>query len=120
MGGCARTLSELDTKRQELADRLAAIAHPHRLQILEELGRADCVCCGEVVSRLPIAQSTVSQHLKILAQAGLVEVNAAGQKSLYRVNAIAVQALLDDVASLRACCNSIADSAPDIELPKDT
>lgn len=115
MGQCAQPNLDMDAKRQRLADRLAAIAHPHRLQILEELGRADCVCCGEVVSRLPIAQSTVSQHLKILAQAGLVEVNAAGQKSLYRVNAVAVQALLDDVVALRACCND----AMEMKNPKD-
>ncbi|MEO0638013.1 MAG: metalloregulator ArsR/SmtB family transcription factor [Pseudomonadota bacterium] len=104
MGDCTLEKMEQDVKRQQLADRLAAIAHPHRLQILEELGRDECTCCGEVVSRLPIAQSTVSQHLKILAKAGLVEVNAAGQKSLYRVNVGAVRALLDDVADLRACC----------------
>ncbi|MEM1364781.1 MAG: metalloregulator ArsR/SmtB family transcription factor [Pseudomonadota bacterium] len=114
MGGCPQSNIELDNKRQQLADRLAAIAHPHRLQILEELGRADCVCCGEVVSRLPIAQSTVSQHLKILAKAGLVEVNSAGQKSLYRVNAIAVRTLLEDVSSLQACCRA-AGKIEDLE-----
>ncbi|MEO0498561.1 MAG: metalloregulator ArsR/SmtB family transcription factor [Pseudomonadota bacterium] len=110
MGQSAQPNFPADADRQNLADRLAAIAHPYRLQILEELGRADCACCGEVVSRLPIAQSTVSQHLKILAQAGLVEVNSAGQKSLYRVNAVAVRALLDDVAALRACCNAAVDT----------
>jgi DNA-binding transcriptional ArsR family regulator len=106
-------------KRDDLAERLAALAHPYRLRILEELGHQDCACCGEVVKALPIAQSTVSQHLKILAKAGLITVDSAGQKSMYRVNMQAVTALLDDVQSLRSCCKDSALAEFSIESQKD-
>ena len=57
----------------ELARLAHAIAHPLRLRILRLLRqRGECVC-GALVDELPRAQSTVSQHLKVLKQAGLVE-----------------------------------------------
>jgi ArsR family transcriptional regulator len=114
----SRNAMSHDMARDQLAERLAALAHPYRLRILEELGRQECACCGEVVSALPIAQSTVSQHLKILAKAGLISVDNAGQKSLYRVNAKAVTSLLNDVQALKSCCQKMSN-ADNTELPKD-
>ncbi len=68
---------------QQLAVQLKAVAHPARLQILEFLAnRGECVC-GEIVDVLPLAQSTVSQHLKILMQAGLLVGTIDGPRSCY-------------------------------------
>ena len=66
-----------------LADRLKALAHPARLEILRLLaGRGRCVC-GEVVEVMPLAQATVSQHLKILKEAGLIQGRIDGRNSCY-------------------------------------
>jgi len=64
--------SGLDGRDAELAALAKAIAHPARVRILRLLvGRGACVC-GELVNDLPLSQSTVSEHLRILKDAGLV------------------------------------------------
>ena len=56
----------------EIARLARALAHPVRVEILRMLlGSGTCVC-GEIVDRLPLAQATVSQHLKVLREAGLI------------------------------------------------
>ncbi len=67
--------------------RLAwAMAHPARVQIVRLLiGREACVC-GEIVDQLPLAQSTVSQHLKILKESGLIQGEVDGPKVCYCIN----------------------------------
>jgi len=70
----------------ELARYAAALAHPARIAILKELAkRPDCVC-GEIVQVLPLAQSTVSQHLKVLKEAGLIQGEVDGPRSCYCLN----------------------------------
>lgn len=68
---------------QKLAAQLNALAHPARLQIIKFLAdQGECVC-GEIVSVLPLSQSTVSQHLKILKEAGLLIGTIDGTRSCY-------------------------------------
>ena len=68
---------------QRLAEKLKALAHPARLEILRMLAsRGRCVC-GEVVEVMPLAQATVSQHLKILKEAGLIRGRIDGRNSCY-------------------------------------
>lgn len=66
-----------------LAMRLRALGHPARLAIVRELARADRCHCGHIVRVLPLAQSTVSQHLKILKDAGLIAGTLEGPRSCY-------------------------------------
>lgn len=54
-----------------LADACRALGHPARLRIVKLLADGSCVC-GRIVEMLPLAQSTVSQHLKVLRKAGLI------------------------------------------------
>ena len=96
--------SGLSGECEALAEKLAAISHPYRIKILHELSNQGGACCGEVVQSLPIAQSTVSQHLKILAQAGLIVVHTEGQKSLYSVNSEALAGVIEEVQKLKCCC----------------
>lgn len=71
---------------QFLADKLKALAHPARLAILEVLAsRGRCVC-GEIVDVIPLAQSTVSEHLRILKAADLVHGTIEGPRSCYCLN----------------------------------
>jgi DNA-binding transcriptional ArsR family regulator len=65
---------------EELAQMLKALAHPARVQIVRILTRRDSCICGEIVDVLPLAQSTVSQHLKVLKEAGIIRV-ASGRWS---------------------------------------
>src|SRR5688572_13329771 len=56
----------------ELAMLSKALGHPARVQILRILARKDGCICGDIVDELTLAQSTVSQHLKVLKEAGLI------------------------------------------------
>jgi ArsR family transcriptional regulator len=73
-------------EEQELADLAKALAHPARIAILKELARRKSCICGEIVEVLPLAQSTVSQHLKELQQADLIKGAIDGVKSCYCIN----------------------------------
>ena len=71
----------------DLANAMRALGHPVRLSILRILAdRAQDCCCTDVTECLPLAQSTVSQHLKVLLDAGLVERNARGTRNCDSVN----------------------------------
>ena len=61
-----------------------ALAHPARVQIIRLLLKRQACICGEIVDELPLAQSTVSQHLKILKEAGLVQGEIDGLVSGHR------------------------------------
>lgn len=75
----------------ELAEFAKALAHPARIAIIKELARRNTCICGEIVEVLPLAQSTVSQHLKELKEAGLVNGTVEGAKSCYCLNLEAFQ-----------------------------
>jgi ArsR family transcriptional regulator len=68
---------------QHLADRLKALGHPARLEILRVLAARGTCICGEVVEIIPLAQATVSQHLKVLKEAGLIRGRINGKNSCY-------------------------------------
>jgi DNA-binding transcriptional ArsR family regulator len=68
---------------RDLADRLKALAHPARLEILRVLARHGRCVCGEVVEVMPLAQATVSQHLRILQEARLIQGRIDGRNSCY-------------------------------------
>lgn len=68
---------------EALAARLRALGHAARLTVLATLAERDRCVCGEIVAGLPLAQSTVSQHIKILLEAGFVRSAPVGQRSCY-------------------------------------
>lgn len=77
---------EFDFIDQELAAFAKAISHPARVAILKVLAEKKSCICGEIVEVLPLAQSTVSQHLKELKRAGLIQGTISGPKSCYCIN----------------------------------
>lgn len=78
----------------ELLARLAkALGHPARVAILRKLLREEGCIAGEIVDELPLAQSTVSQHLKQLKQAGLIRGEVDGPRTCYCVEPGAVALL---------------------------
>jgi DNA-binding transcriptional ArsR family regulator len=87
--------SHFESGDAELSRFAAALAHPARIAILKALlDRTTCIC-GEIVEILPLAQSTVSQHLKALKNAGLIQGTVDGPRSCYCVNPKAVSRLTD-------------------------
>ena len=97
---------------QALAARLAALSHPARIRILQHLaGRSSC-CCREVVEEFELAQSTVSQHLKILVEAGLVTFAPDRQRSRYALDPAALAALAASMQGLARSCCPAADQTP--------
>jgi ArsR family transcriptional regulator, arsenate/arsenite/antimonite-responsive transcriptional repressor len=71
-----------------LADVAKALAHPARIAILDVLARrSDCIC-GDLVEELPLAQATVSQHLKVLKEAGLIHGTIEGPRTCYCIDAV--------------------------------
>ena len=70
----------------ELAALAKALGHPIRVRILRLLSDQGNCLCGDLATQLPIAQSTVSQHLKVLRTAGLIDGEVDGPKRCYCLN----------------------------------
>jgi ArsR family transcriptional regulator len=71
---------------EELAKLAKAIGHPARVRILRLLSRKEARVCSQIVDELPLAQSTVSEHLRILKEAGLVRSSQDGPRVGYCIN----------------------------------
>jgi len=89
-----------DVSADELARLAWAVAHPARVRIVRLLlSRTSCVC-GEIVDQMPLAQSTVSQHLKILKESGLVQGEIDGPRICYCINPKMLKQLKKRIAEL--------------------
>ena len=77
-----------------------AVGHSARVQILRLLVRRDACICGDIVGELPLAQSTVSQHLKVLKDAGLIRGEIDGPRVCYCIEPHVLRRLKALVASL--------------------
>jgi ArsR family transcriptional regulator len=71
---------------EALAALAKALGHPARVQILRLLIQRQSCICGDIVDELPLAQSTVSQHLKVLKEAGLIRGEVDGPRVCYCVD----------------------------------
>lgn len=106
-------IEEFGKKEQDLAAFAKAISHPARIAILKVLAQRNECVCGEIVEVLPLAQATVSQHLKALKEAGLIDGSVDGSKSCYCINWKAFESFKTEFNSLfdklkiknqKACC----------------
>ncbi len=73
-------------KQNDLSILLKALGHPARVAIIEYLLKVDTCICGDIVNELPLAQPTVSQHLKELKNAGLIKGNIEGNAICYCID----------------------------------
>jgi len=91
-----------------LAEVLKALGHPARLRILSLLAERGTCICGDVVEEMPLSQATVSQHLKVLKQAGLISGTIDGPRSCYCIDHAEMVRLRAQVAdlfgSIESCC----------------
>jgi predicted transcriptional regulator len=95
------TKSEIYTEEQnKLAVQLKAIAHPARIAILQELIKANACICGDLVTELGLAQATISQHLKELKNASLIQGTIEGVSVCYCIEPKAWEKLEKELGSL--------------------
>lgn len=73
-------------KEENIALFAKALGHPARIAIIQLLLKKQTCICGDIVNELPISQSTVSQHLKELKQAGIIKGEIAGVKTCYCID----------------------------------
>lgn len=86
MNDMIKSASEFQEEDVALSKMAKAIGHPARLAILKTIAaRKECIC-GEIVDVMPLAQSTVSQHLRELKKAGLIKGRIFGTKSCYCID----------------------------------
>ena len=107
----ATKAEEFSVKDNRLSKYAKALAHPARIAILKILLKRNACICGDIVEELPLSQSTVSQHLKELKEAGLIKGQIEGAKICYCIDEVEWQKarlVLDELFALYipagACC----------------
>ncbi|MBG20027.1 MAG: transcriptional regulator [Rhizobiales bacterium] len=99
-----------DPDDQLLAQQLAALSHPVRLSLLRCLGDRDACCVKDLVGRVGLAQSTVSQHIKTLLDAGLVTYRPDRQASRYSLNSEALSSVAGSLDQIvQSVCSGCCD-----------
>jgi predicted transcriptional regulator len=106
------TKAEIYTEEQnQLATMLKALAHPARIAILQQIIKANACICGALVNELGLAQATISQHLKELKTAGIIQGTIEGVTVCYCINPKAWDLLrkqlcgfLDSYSDPKKCC----------------
>ncbi len=103
-------IDELDQNELRVAAMLKALGNPIRFQIMKYLAARQVCITGEIVEFTALAQSTVSQHLKVLREAGLIEGEIEGPATCYCISRQGVQFLKEQIECwLPNCCNSQVD-----------
>lgn len=87
-------------KQNAIATLAKALGHPARIAIIEYLLKTDSCICGDIVNELPLAQPTVSQHLKELKNAGLIKGNIEGNAICYCIDEQALAKLQSYFANI--------------------
>jgi len=106
----ATTSFHLDDPAIKRSSAIAkALGHPARIAILKLLSQRTTCFCGDITEVLPLAQSTVSQHLKALKSAGLITGEVEGVRTCYCLNLDGIkelEATLTELSSelLKTCC----------------
>jgi ArsR family transcriptional regulator len=95
----------LPTEKHRLAQMLKALGNPVRFQIVETLAERQTCITNQIVETTPLAQSTVSQHLKVLREAGLVRGEVEGPATCYCLDVEGIRWLKEQIESwLPGCC----------------
>lgn len=102
--------SRFTEQQKEIAQLAKAIGHPARVAIIAHLLKVNSCICNDIVDQLPLAQSTVSQHLKELKNAGLIKGTIEGNAICYCLDTNAFKKLQDYISSIteaginQSCC----------------
>jgi ArsR family transcriptional regulator len=99
--GASKTDSYTELQN-ETASLAKALGHPARIAILEHLLKVNSCICGDIVNELPLAQPTVSQHLKELKSAGIIKGSVEGTSICYCIDETTISRLLSYFQSISA------------------
>lgn len=100
--------SQFTDQQNELAQMAKALGHPARIAILQYLSKQESCVCGSIVDEIGLAQATVSQHLKALKNAGLIQGTISGVSTCYCINANKMMEVKSQLATLLDnCCNPL-------------
>ena len=99
--GISKT-EEFSLKQNQISHLAKALGHPARIAILEVLMKKEDCICGDIVDELPLAQPTVSQHLKELKNAGLIKGSIDGNTVCYCVDQKGIRKLIDYMEAVDA------------------
>jgi DNA-binding transcriptional ArsR family regulator len=97
-------------KQNQIATIAKALGHPARIAIIEYLMKVNECICGDIVNELPLAQPTVSQHLKELKNAGIIKENIEGNSICYCIDEKTIEILntyfskIVETVSKAKCC----------------
>lgn len=97
-------------QQNRIANIAKALGHPARIAIIEYLMKVNECICGDIVNELPLAQPTVSQHLKELKNAGIIKGNIEGNSICYCIDEKAIEVLnayfskIIETVSKTKCC----------------
>lgn len=95
------TKTEHFTAKQNFIAKLTkALGHPARIAIMEYLIKVNTCICGDIVNELPLAQPTISQHLKELKNAGLIKGSIEGNSVCYCIDEKAIKKLQDYINTI--------------------
>lgn len=107
---------KIATDKARLARMLKALGNPVRFQIVEFLAANQMCITQQIVDATPLAQSTVSQHLKVLREAGLIHGEIDGPATCYCLNPQAINWLKDQIGGwLPDCCSLEEVAAPTVD-----
>lgn len=96
--------------QNEIATIAKALGHPARIAIMEYLMSVDTCICGDIVNELPLAQPTISQHLKELKNAGLIKGSIEGNGICYCINDACLETIMSYFTNMasrlkkKTCC----------------
>mgnify|MGYP006155827475 CR=1 FL=1 len=96
--------------QNQIATIAKALGHPARIAIIEYLMKVNQCICGDIVNELPLAQPTVSQHLKELKNAGIIKGNIEGNSICYCIDEKTISILngyfsnIIDIVTKSKCC----------------
>ena len=97
-------------QQNRIATIAKALGHPARVAIIEHLMKVNECICGDIVNELPLAQATVSQHLKELKNAGIIKGNIEGNSICYCIDEKTIEILksyfskIVDTVTKQKCC----------------
>jgi ArsR family transcriptional regulator, arsenate/arsenite/antimonite-responsive transcriptional repressor len=105
----ASKLASFSLEQNELASLFKALAHPARIAIVDYLLSVDSCICGDIVNELPLAQPTISQHLKELKNANIIQGTIEGTAICYCINPDTIEMIENHFGLIRRqlknkCC----------------
>lgn len=106
--GASKSAS-FSTAQNEMATLFKALSHPARIAIVDYLLSVDSCICGDIVNELPLAQPTISQHLKELKNANIIKGTIEGTAICYCINPDTIDAIENHFGTIRhalknKCC----------------